>query len=50
MNSVRSAVLAAVLATVPAAVAYGAMMTPQDFAADETNLDKRFRQLSAMAQ
>jgi len=32
MNSVRSAVLAAVLATVPAAVAYSAMMTPQDFA------------------
>lgn len=31
MNSVRSAVLAAVLATFPAAVAYGAMMTPQDF-------------------
>ena len=31
MNSVRSAVLAVVLATVPAAVAFGAMMTPQDF-------------------
>src|SRR3954470_3547507 len=32
MYKVRSAVLAAVLATVPAAVAYSAMMTPQDFA------------------